>query len=129
MSTFEQIIYIGLAGFIGVNLNSWLTKLLLRFNLKISSRYHIPWGIIIINAIAALILGIFIEKLEDDTFLFQYICVGLIGSIGSSYILFSNYLIRKNYSKNQKIVQVVRLIGEILIDTLCLILGLQIGSQ
>lgn len=127
MSSFENILYIGLAGFIGVNLNFWLTRLLNRIHFKKNPHYYIPWGLIILNAVAALALGILMNKLDENTIWFQYICVGLIGSIGSSYFFFSNTIFRSSTPSDQKIVYVVRLLGEILLDILFLSIGLQIN--
>ena len=129
MISFENVFYIGLAGFIGVNLNIWITRLLKRIKLKKNHRYYIPWGIIIVNAVAALALGILMNRFEENSFLFQYICVGLIGSIGSSYMLFSNNIFSKYIDADQRIVSIVRIFGEIIIDILLLMLGMQIIIQ
>ncbi len=122
--TFEHIFYMGLAGFIGVNVNVWVTRPL--NNLKIGKN-NIPWGSIIINALTAFVLGFLITQLQRDTAMFQYLCVGLVGSIGSSYAFYSDNIITKWASLKLRMAQILRLGFEIGLDTFLLIMGMQIG--
>lgn len=126
--TFEHILYIGLAGFIGVNINVWLAKPLNNIRIGKLKKIYLPWGSIIVNALSACALGIVTTQFPRDSPMFQYLCIGLIGSIGSSYALFSSNLIKRDRFIKLKIAQIARLVIEIILDVLFLIVGMQVGT-